>query len=136
MTVINKLPIDQTMEFYLQQHEVIEAANVLKSGGLVAFPTETGYGLGADATNEEAVSRIFTAKHRPSDNPLIVHLANVTQIEHWIGELSPLMQRLVTTFSPGPITYVVRHRGNFVDDVTAGLSTVGIRIPDHPLALA
>jgi L-threonylcarbamoyladenylate synthase len=136
MTKINKLEIDQTVEFYLQDKKVKEAANVLKSGGVVAFPTETVYGLGANATNEEAVARIFAAKGRPSDNPLIVHVANVAQIERWIGELSPLVQRLITTFSPGPITYVLRHRGNFASNVTAGLNTVGIRIPDHPLALA
>ncbi len=136
MTRVIQLPSDQTKTYYQQNEEVIHAAEVLVSGGLVAFPTETVYGLGADATNEDAVAGIFTAKGRPSDNPLIVHLANVAQVEKWVTNIPPLAQKLMAHFSPGPITYILPHRGGLADNVTAGLDTVGIRIPDHPLALA
>lgn len=136
MTTVIKLPIHQKRDDYLCHPDIKKAAYRLQAGGLVAFPTETVYGLGADATNEAAVKGIFQAKGRPSDNPLIVHLAKMEQIEKWVKEISPLAQRLIEHFSPGPITYVMNHQGSFAANVTAGLPTVGIRIPDHALALA
>lgn len=136
MTTVIKFPIHQKRDDYLRHPDIKKAAYCLKTGGLVAFPTETVYGLGAAATNEAAVEGIFQAKGRPSDNPLIVHLAKMEQIGKWIKEISPLAQRLIKHFSPGPITYVMNHQGGFAANVTAGLPTVGIRIPDHALALA
>jgi L-threonylcarbamoyladenylate synthase len=136
VTTVIKLPQDKDFDFYLQHSELRKAAHLLQTGGLVVFPTETVYGLGADATNKAAVGNIFRAKGRPSDNPLIVHLAKIDQIKKWISEIPPLVKQLIEHFSPGPITYVMNHQGGFASNVTAGLSTVGIRIPEHPLALA
>lgn len=136
MTIVIKLPAHQKRDDYLQYSDIKRASCLLQTGGLVAFPTETVYGLGADATNEAAIEGIFQAKGRPSDNPLIVHLAKIEQIEEWISEISPLAKKLIEHFSPGPITYVMKHQGSFAAKVTAGLPTVGIRIPDHPIALA
>ena len=112
-----------------------EAAAILRAGGLVAFPTETVYGLGADATNAAAVRRIFEAKGRPSTNPLIVHVADVEAAMRFAAEWSPVAQQLADRFWPGPLTLVVAKAPVIVDEVTAGLQTVGLRVPDHPLAL-
>jgi L-threonylcarbamoyladenylate synthase len=111
-------------------------AAILRAGGVVAFPTETVYGLGADATNSDAVLRIYETKGRPRFNPLIVHVADVTMAETLV-DLSPLARRLAR-FWPGPLTLVLPRRrdSGLSDIVTAGLETVGIRIPDHPVALA
>lgn len=110
------------------------AAAALNEGLLVAFPTETVYGLGVDATNPAAVARLFAAKGRPSDNPLIVHLADFDQWPKAASEISESAGRLMRAFSPGPITVVTRKNPKIVDAVTAGLSSVGIRIPNHQLA--
>jgi L-threonylcarbamoyladenylate synthase len=113
------------------------AAELLRAGRLVAFPTETVYGLGGDATNGRAVAAIFEAKGRPRFNPLIVHLADLTHIaEH--GELTPLAKRLADSFWPGPLTLVLNRKAssNLSDLVSAGLDTVALRIPDHPIAQA
>ena len=111
------------------------AVEILRSGGLVAFPTETVYGLGADATNAEAVARVFAAKGRPATNPLIVHVADAGTARrfaaHWPAEASQLAER----FWPGPLTLVVPKSPRIVSAVSAGLGTVGLRVPDHPLAL-
>ncbi|GGA64218.1 L-threonylcarbamoyladenylate synthase [Ornithinibacillus halotolerans] len=115
---------------------IIEAANELTSGGTVAFPTETVYGLGADATNEEAVAKIFKAKGRPQDNPLIAHVATKEQLMQLVNDVPAYVDKLIETFSPGPITYVLTSNGTSAANVTAGLSTVGVRIPSHPVALA
>src|SRR4051812_23235554 len=104
---MNKLLTGQKVTDYRKQKAVIQAADLLRSGGLVAFPTETVYGLGADATNQQAVKKVFEAKGRPSDNPLIVHLAGIEQIQRWVKEISPLAKLLIKNFSPGPITYVM-----------------------------
>ncbi|UKS31324.1 threonylcarbamoyl-AMP synthase [Paenibacillus sp. HWE-109] len=115
-----------------------EAAMLLREGETIAFPTETVYGLGADATNTEAVERIFKAKGRPSDNPLIVHIADRTQLSGLVEMESVTLdhQRLMDVFWPGPLTIVLPVRtGGISPLVTAGLATVGIRIPDHPVAL-
>ncbi len=113
-----------------------EAAGILKKGGVVAFPTETVYGLGADALNAEAVQKVFEAKGRPSDNPLIVHIAARHQLIELAEEIPEKGERLAKEFWPGPLTLVVRKTYLVPDNVTAGLETVAIRMPDHPVALA
>jgi L-threonylcarbamoyladenylate synthase len=116
---------------------ITEAAAMLQSGQTVAFPTETVYGLGADATNTEAVERIFAAKGRPSDNPLIVHLADKSQLEGLVAPFDVELHSLMDAFWPGPMTLVLPAiPGSISPLVTAGLRTVGIRIPDHPVALS
>lgn len=121
----------------LRDHPAIsEAARILREGGLVAFPTETVYGLGADARSEEAVSKIFIAKGRPADNPLIVHIGHVSQLEELVRELPPEGEALIRRFWPGPLTLVLPHKGAVARKVTAGLDTVGVRMPSHPVALA
>ncbi len=118
------------------QSDIPELAQRLVDGKLVAFPTETVYGLGADATNADAVLSIYTAKGRPRFNPLIVHVADLAMAER-LGMFSPLARKLATLW-PGPLTLVLPQRpeAGLSDIVTAGLDTVGIRIPDHPLAVA
>jgi len=111
------------------------AAALLNKGETVAFPTETVYGLGADATNETAVRKIFEAKERPQDNPLIAHVANVQQLASLVEDIPPYVEKLISAFSPGPITYTLRSNGTCAANVTAGLSTIGVRIPNHPVAL-
>jgi len=120
----------------IDQEKIIEASKLLANGELVAFPTETVYGLGADATNEAAVAGIFTAKGRPQDNPLIVHVASEAQCRELVEKIPEYVNVLMEKFSPGPITFVLPHKGGLARNVTAGLTTVGVRIPDHPLALA
>lgn len=113
-----------------------EAAALLREGGVVAFPTETVYGLGADATSGEAVAGIFAAKGRPRDNPLIVHIADPAQAEALAVAISPVERALMARFWPGPLTLVLPARpGAVPPSVTAGLDTVGVRMPGHPLAL-
>ena len=116
--------------------EIAELAGLLRAGELVAFPTETVYGLGADATNSDAVLKIYETKGRPRFNPLIVHVADLGMAETLV-EFSPLA-RTLAAFWPGPLTLVLPQRpsNGLSDIVTAGLDTVGIRVPDHPLALA
>lgn len=113
-----------------------EAADHLRCGGVVAFPTETVYGLGADAFQPEAVHRIFEAKGRPSDNPLIVHVSERTQIEHVAAAVPPPAQRLMDHFFPGPLTLILPRHSDLPSVVTAGLDTVGVRMPRLPLAQA
>lgn len=110
------------------------AANLIKDGSIVAFPTETVYGLGADATNQVAVEKIFIAKGRPQDNPLIAHVATIDQLRKLISYLPAYAEKLITTFTPGPITFVLPSNGTCAANVSAGLQTVAIRIPDHPVA--
>lgn len=113
-----------------------EAAETLRRGGLVAFPTETVYGLGADARNGSAVAGIFEAKGRPSDNPLIVHIAAKEQLGEIALSRSPLADALMESFWPGPLTLVLPVKPDALSPlVTAGLSTVAVRMPDHPAAL-
>ena len=112
-----------------------EAVATLRSGGLVAFPTETVYGLGADALNAGAVQKVFQAKGRPSNNPLIVHVASMEIAWHFITEISENGLSLAKHFWPGPLTLVVRRKAIVPDIVTSGLDTVAIRIPDHPVTL-
>jgi L-threonylcarbamoyladenylate synthase len=124
----------------LEDQGMIEAAaSLLRSGQTVAFPTETVYGLGADASNSSAVELIFSAKGRPADNPLIVHIADTSQLEGLVtaSAVTPGIQKLMDAFWPGPLTIVLPAKAERISPlVTAGLSTVGIRIPDHPVALS
>ena len=115
---------------------VQEAAAILRRGGLVAFPTETVYGLGADAENPEAVARIFAAKGRPANHPVIVHIGRAEQLEHWAADIPPLAWRLAQRFWPGPLTLILKRHARVSDAVTGGQDTVGLRLPDHPVALA
>lgn len=112
------------------------AAEILLSGGLVAFPTETVYGLGANALDGNAVSRIFIAKGRPQDNPLIAHIADISWLERLCLDIPPAAYELCRTFWPGPLTLVLRSSGAVAREVSAGLDTVAVRSPDHPVALA
>ena len=113
------------------------AARLLREGRLVAFPTETVYGLGADATDDAAVRAIFAAKGRPQDNPLIAHVADVDGLYRLAAALTPAAETLARRFWPGPLTLVVAARqGILAPSVTAGLRTVGVRFPDHPVAAA
>lgn len=115
---------------------ISHAASLLHDGGVVAFPTETVYGLGADAANKQAVRRIFSIKGRPADHPLIVHLADAGMMERWARDIPDAAFRLAERFWPGPLTIVFR-RTPFVEKlVTGGLDTVGIRVPAHPVAQA
>jgi L-threonylcarbamoyladenylate synthase len=112
------------------------AAEIIRKGGLVAFPTETVYGLGADALNLKAVSALFKAKKRPTDNPPIVHVENITDVYKLAEQVPPKADNLMKEFWPGPLTLVLK-RSKIVPDVTvAGLDTIAVRIPQHPVALA
>jgi L-threonylcarbamoyladenylate synthase len=111
------------------------AADVLRQGGLVALPTETVYGLAADARNPEAVAKIFAAKGRPVDHPLIVHLGNAGQLSDWASDIPDAAWQLAEAFWPGPLTLVLRRAPGVLDEVTGGMPTVGLRVPGHPLAL-
>ena len=115
--------------------DVSLAARLLRDGRLVAFATETVYGLGANALDETAVARIFTAKNRPTFDPLIVHLHDRSQLEELVTEVGETAAKLIDRFWPGPLTLVLPKREIVPDLVTAGLSTVGVRMPDHPQAL-
>ncbi len=112
-----------------------DAAGVLMSGGLVAFPTETVYGLGADACNEMAVARIYSVKGRPTDHPLIVHVASMDALGDWAADVPAHAIALARDYWPGPMTLVVRRSGLAADCITGGQDTVGVRVPNHPVAL-
>ncbi len=116
--------------------ELEAAAALLRAGGLVAFPTETVYGLGADALNAQAVASVYAAKGRPSDNPMIVHIARASDIGQLTPRLDARMIRLIENFWPGPLTLVVRKKEGVPGTITGGLDTVAVRMPDHPVALA
>jgi len=112
------------------------AAEHLKAGSLVAFPTETVYGLGADATNPDAVARIYKAKGRPADHPLIVHLGDMQDIAEWSDEIPDYAIALARNFWPGPMTLILQRSSLAKDFITGGQETVGLRVPDHVIALA
>lgn len=108
---------------------------LLKSGEVVAFPTETVYGLGADATNPDAIKKVFSIKGRPSDNPLIIHISDKKQLGDFAKVISDDAQKLMNTFWPGPLTLIFKKKPEVLDLITAGLDTVALRQPNHPLAL-
>jgi L-threonylcarbamoyladenylate synthase len=114
---------------------VQQAAERLHAGELVAFPTETVYGLGADASNPAALAKIFAAKGRPADHPLIVHIADADQLSTWARDIPPAAAALAKTFWPGPLTLILKRQPTVPDLVTGGQDTVGLRVPNHPLAL-
>ncbi|GLC87936.1 L-threonylcarbamoyladenylate synthase [Lysinibacillus piscis] len=119
------------------QTNYAQAVDILNSGGLVAFPTETVYGLGAIATDDNAVKNIFKAKGRPADNPLIVHIGTKGEVALYIDDIPEVAKTCMAVFWPGPLTLIMSAKPNILaSSVTAGLETVGIRMPDHPVALA
>ncbi|MCX6509618.1 MAG: L-threonylcarbamoyladenylate synthase [Actinobacteria bacterium] len=124
-----------TNEAATTSSEIDQAVAVLRAGGLVAFPTETVYGLGADASNDVAVARVFSVKGRPTDHPLIVHLADAEQLDDWAAEVTPTARLLADAFWPGPLTLLVERSSSVSLAVTGGRSTVGLRVPDHTVAL-
>lgn len=111
-----------------------DAAEHLRNGEVIGFPTETVYGLGCDARDGEAVKKVFEAKGRPADNPLICHIGDKSQIKDIVSEITPLAQKLIDAFMPGPITIVMKKADSISDATTAGLDTVGVRMPSHPVA--
>jgi len=115
---------------------ISEGAAILRAGGLVAFPTETVYGLGANALDATAVAKIFEIKGRPATSPLIVHVASIDMVYEIVADWPPLAAELGARYWPGPLTIVTRKHANCPDIVTAGLPTVAVRIPNHPMALA
>ena len=112
-----------------------DAAKALRAGALVAFPTETVYGLGADAESAEAVARIYSTKGRPADHPLIVHIASIDRMGEWASDIPTYAIALARDFWPGPMTLVVKRSARAKDFITGGQDTVGLRVPAHPLAL-
>ncbi len=115
--------------------EILKAAQTLKAGYLVALPTETVYGLAADATNPEAVARIYSVKGRPSDHPLIVHVSNVELLDRWAAEIPSYARLLANNFWPGPMTLVLKRSDLAKDFITGAQDTVALRIPGHAKAL-
>jgi L-threonylcarbamoyladenylate synthase len=116
--------------------DVQQAAAILESGGLVAFPTETVYGLGADAENPAAVAGIYAAKGRPSDHPVIVHLGPEADIAHWAADIPAPARKLIDAFWPGPLTLILKRAGHIPDAVSGGQDSIGLRCPSHPVAQA
>lgn len=119
-----------------QLNRIAAAARILNEGGTVAFPTETVYGLGADATNAAAVHKIYKIKQRPANHPLIVHIHAISQLDYWARAIPESAWKLASHFWPGPLTLILQRSRHILDDVTGGQNTVGIRIPAHPIALA
>lgn len=118
----------------VSDNDIEHAVAVLRAGGLVAFPTETVYGLGADAGNPAAVGRIFAAKGRPSTHPVIVHIADAVQLANWAREIPESARRLAKKFWPGPLTVILQRARAVSDAVTGGQDTVALRVPSHPVA--
>jgi L-threonylcarbamoyladenylate synthase len=116
---------------------ITQAAHLLRENEVVAFPTETVYGLGANACSDEAVRKIYQAKGRPSDNPLIVHIASVNKLDEIVKDIPNYAYKLINEFWPGPLTLILPKKGDQLSTlVTAGLDTVGVRMPSHPIALS
>ncbi|MGO3742888.1 L-threonylcarbamoyladenylate synthase, partial [Kerstersia sp.] len=116
--------------------EIAAAARLLDAGGLVAFPTETVYGLGADAADPAAVGRIYAAKGRPSNHPVIVHIAPETPLSDWARDIPPVARALAEAFWPGPLTLILKRADGVPDAVSGGQDSVGVRCPSHPVAQA
>src|ERR1700731_2108273 len=126
----------QVDPFHLEMAIIEYAAELIQEGQLVVFPTETVYGLGADALQPQAIEGIFTAKGRPFSDPLIVHIADTSILQTLVGDISPTAHKLVEAFWPGPLTLILPAGPCVPRLITAGLSTVAIRMPRHPIALA
>jgi L-threonylcarbamoyladenylate synthase len=118
------------------QDDIKKAARALKDGHLVAFPTETVYGLGADATNEQAVGKIYRVKGRPSDHPMIVHVSSAYQLDNWAIDIPEFAMKLATEFWPGPMTLILKRSELAKNFITGNQDTVGLRVPDQPVATA
>jgi L-threonylcarbamoyladenylate synthase len=118
----------------MSDSEIARAVEILRAGGLVAFPTETVYGLGADASNATALRRLFEAKGRPTSHPVIVHVRGASDLPRWAREVPPAAERLTERFWPGPLTLVLKRAAGVLDQVTGGEDTVGLRAPAHPVA--
>jgi L-threonylcarbamoyladenylate synthase len=127
---------DQLLVAMVADAVLTDAVATLRRGGLVAFPTETVYGLGADASNPDAVRRLFDVKGRPVDHPVIVHLGDSAALDDWSDTLSPEARKLADAYWPGPLTLVVSRSAHVLDAVTGGHDRVGLRVPDQPIALA
>ncbi|KAF0242600.1 MAG: tRNA threonylcarbamoyladenosine biosynthesis [Planctomycetota bacterium] len=121
---------------YITAQEINRAVRIIETGGLVAFPTETVYGLGADASNEEAVKRIYAVKGRPGGHPLIVHIADANAVASWTSEFPEAAHRVAARFWPGPLTLVLKKKPEVLSIVTGGQDTVALRVPGHPVAQA
>ena len=120
----------------LTEQDIDEAAAILREGGLVGIPTETVYGLGANGLNEEAVAHIYEAKGRPQDNPLILHIPSADHLERYCKEIPLTAYQLAEAYWPGPLTMILKRKPIVPDVVTAGLDTVGMRCPSHPVCHA
>ena len=118
------------------QDEIKSAAKALKNGHLVSFPTETVYGLGGDATNEKAVGKIYVAKGRPRNHPVIVHISSANQLENWASEIPEYAIRLGNAYWPGPMTLILKRNSRAFDFITGGQESVGLRVPNQQVALA
>lgn len=129
-TVIRKIDVNN-----IDREVMEEASQVLHRGGMVAFPTETVYGLGADALDEKASAKIYAAKGRPSDNPLIVHISDIEQLDKLVCEIPDNAKKLMDAFWPGPMTLIFKKSGLVPDGTTGGLDTVAVRMPSHKAAL-
>lgn len=128
--------VDNQAKDLERSSQIREAASRIAAGETVAFPTETVYGLGANALSDDAVSKIFEAKGRPSDNPLIAHIASESQLDDLVSEMPDSARQLMKTFWPGPLTLIFPKSSRVADRVTAGLDSVAVRMPDHPVAAA
>jgi L-threonylcarbamoyladenylate synthase len=129
--------VDKNVDKLENNPQIVDAAHFFKKNEVVALPTETVYGLGGNAKSDEAVAKIFAAKGRPSDNPLIIHIADREQINHFVSEIPEKALKLMDAFWPGPLTIILKEKkGILSEKATAGLGSVGVRMPDHPVALA
>jgi L-threonylcarbamoyladenylate synthase len=129
--------VDKYVDNLENSPQVVDAAHFLQENEVVALPTETVYGLGANAENDEAVAKIFTAKGRPSDNPLIIHIADKQQLNRFVIEIPEKAAQLMEAFWPGALTIIFKKKAGVLSaKATAGLDTVAVRMPDHPVALA
>jgi L-threonylcarbamoyladenylate synthase len=129
-------PLDTRIPDACDAAEIVSAAAVLRAGELVAFPTETVYGLGADARNEQALRKIFEVKGRPADHPLILHLATTQELAQWVGEIPQSAYQLASAFWPGPLTVVLPRHARVSKVLTGGQDSIAVRVPSHPVAQA
>lgn len=135
--ITNVWKVDNYVDNLENNPQIVDAARFLKENEVVALPTETVYGLGGNAKNDEAVSKIFAAKGRPVDNPLIIHVAEGDQLNEFVDEIPEKASLLMERFWPGPLTIIFKIKNGVLSEkATAGLGTVGVRMPDHPVALA
>lgn len=135
--ITKRWSVDKNVDKGESYPQLSQAADLLKNSEVVAFPTETVYGLGGNAENDDAVRKIFGAKGRPSDNPLIIHIAQQSQLNAFVEAIPEKAQVLMENFWPGPLTLIFNMKQGVLSDyATAGLSTVAVRMPDHPVALA